>query len=315
MNSPLWKPTASMQTLKARAELYQIIRRFFWQREVLEVETPLLGKAATVDPHIDSLVTNVLGENHYLQTSPEFFLKRLLAAGSGDIYSLGKVFRQGEQGRRHRPEFTMLEWYRVGWDEQLLIQEVILLLEQCAGMPLQVSRFSYRELFLQYLSIDPHVVELDSLQQLSQQYIEGGFNFSEKNEWLDLLMTHVIEPKLPQHVVVIYNYPASQCALARVEKDTQGQLVAKRFELYWKTMELANGYWELNNAEEQLQRFEHDQSYRQQQGLADYPFDKALVEALQEGMPDCAGVALGVDRLLMLLTNAQSIDQVISFTE
>ncbi|MEO0443944.1 MAG: EF-P lysine aminoacylase EpmA [Pseudomonadota bacterium] len=315
MSISCWQPSCSLQVLQARAELYKTIRQFFQQRNVLEVETPVLGKAATVDPYIESLCTEIDGVKHYLQTSPEFFLKRLLAAGSGDIYALGKVFRQGEQGPRHRPEFTMLEWYRLGWDEQLLIQEVILLLEQCAGMPLRVSSYSYRELFLAYLSIDPHSAEIDQLKRLSQQYIEGDFNVQQRSAWLDLLMTHIIEPGLPEHIVVIYDYPEDQAALARVQQHRQSQALAKRFEVYWKKMELANGYWELTNAEEQLKRFERDSRYRRQHGLSDYPFDQLLVEALQQGMPDCAGVALGVDRLLMLLTGLESIDQVVSFTD
>ena len=311
MNST-WKPTASIKVLQLRAQLYKDIRRFFEARQVLEVETPILGVGATVDPFIDSLSTEVMGELRYLQTSPEFYLKRLLAAGTQDIYSLGKVFRQGEKGRRHSPEFTLLEWYRIEWDEHQLMSEVEELMALLLPS-LSIHKVSYRELFLQYLDVDPHTASINTLQTLATTIMDVDINSDRKDTWLDVLMTHCIEPQLPDGLCFIYDYPASQAALAKLARDKQGQMVARRFELYLNRIELANGYFELTDAVEQEQRFQHEQAYRRHHNLPDLPYDQKLVDALKNGMPNCAGVALGVDRLLMVLSKAESIEQVISF--
>jgi lysyl-tRNA synthetase class 2 len=309
-----WRPTASLKVLEARAQLYRTIRQFFYERNVLEVETPLLGEAATVDPHIDSLGVNVLGQSRYLQTSPEFYLKRLLAAGSGDIYSLGKVFREGEKGRKHQPEFTMLEWYRVGWDEHQLMEEVKQLLAHFFP-DLSYQKINYRELFLQYIDIDPHNVDVPTLKKIAQSKIDIEFESEHKDTWLDLLMTHIIEPHLSNGLTFIYDYPLSQAALAASGTNIQGQHVARRFEVYINGMELANGYFELTDAVEQKKRFEENCHYRVNNGLPNFPYDKKLVEALEAGLPACSGVALGVDRLLMLICQADSIENVISFSQ
>ena len=294
--------------------MLQTLRSFFLERGVMEVETPIIGQAATVDPFIDSLQTNVFDKTHYLQTSPEFFLKRLLCAGSGDIYSLGKVFRQGEKGRRHHPEFTMLEWYRVGWDEYQLIDEVVDLL-QCFWPKIETTKVTYQSLFEEILGINPHCASEQTLAELSRQHITINIDAADKNTWLDLLMTHCIEPTMPEGLVFVTDYPATQAALAKCEINHAGQLVARRFEAYVNRIELANGYFELNDAVEQQQRFEKDQQFRRDNNLPIYPYDEKLVEAINHGLPDCAGVALGVDRLMMLSKSASSISEVMSFFE
>lgn len=307
-----WQPSASLQTLKARAALNKTIRQFFDSRDVLEVETPILGKAATVDPFIDSLHTRVMGELRYLQTSPEFFMKRLLAAGSGSIYSLGKVFRQGEQGRKHNPEFTLLEWYRVGWNEQQLMAEVAELLVELIPN-LTIKKLSYRDCFETHLGFDPHTLSDQQLKKITQEHINYDCQNEPRNTCLDLLMTHCIEPQLPEGLVFIDDYPATQAALAKIDQDAQGQLVAKRFEAYINGLELANGYFELTDAAEQENRFIKDQAFKKNYQNTFLPYDKKLVDALKCGMPECAGVAVGVDRLLMLLCNDNNIQNVLAF--
>jgi len=280
---------------------------------VLEVDVPVLSHSATVDPFIESLQTEVMGNTHYLQTSPEFFLKRLLAAYCQDVYSLGKAFRQDEKGHRHNPEFTMLEWYRMGWDEQQLIEEVKQLIQQC--MPeVPYQKFSYRELFDRYLALDPHTASLGELQTRIEKEIETSFALVDKNTCLDVLFTHCVEANLPKDLVAIDDYPASQAALARIAEDASGQPVAKRFEMYLNGIELANGYWELADGDEQEKRFIADTHYRQENHLPSLPYAQELVHALKEGsFPECAGVALGVDRLLMACLGKSDIREVLSF--
>lgn len=312
-----WQPTASLPALQQRAMLYQRIRQFFLERNLLEVDVPVLSEYATVDPFIESIRCDVMGKPHYLQTSPEFFLKRLLAAYQHDVYYLGKAFRQDERGRRHRPEFTLLEWYRVGFNEQQLIVEVNQLLRMFfPEKPL--AHYRYRDIFYQTLSIDPHTATAAELAACADLMIGGeidqSLRGSDKNTYLDLLFTHCIEPALPLGIVVIDDYPATQAALARVTNDSQGQAVAKRFEIYIDKIELANGYWELSNGVEQQTRFQQDLAYRQQHQLSMLPYDQRLVDALSEGnMPDCAGVALGIDRLLMCWLEVHDISDVVSF--
>ena len=299
-----------INALKLRAKTYKKIRTYFDQNNILEVEAPILSQFATVDPHIDSLTTQVLGQPHYLQTSPEFFLKKLLASGSGDIYSLGKVFRQGERGRKHYPEFTMLEWYRVGWDEHELIKEVESLVKLFLPS-VAVIKLSYRECFLKELRLDPHEIKIAELKVLTHSLIDIDFVSEERSAWLDLLMTHCIEPTLPQGLVFIYDYPKEQAALSRLEENSDGQIIARRFEAYLNGMELANGYFELTDANEQQSRFESDQAYRKNNKLPIYPYDKELIKALSQGVSDCAGVAVGIDRLLMVLCESNNINDVI----
>jgi lysyl-tRNA synthetase class 2 len=293
--------------------IYHNIRHFFFERNVLELDVPVLSDYATVDPFIESLSSTVMGQQQYLQTSPEFFLKRFLSAHAHDVYYLGKAFRQDEYGARHRPEFTMLEWYRMGINEQALMAEVrALIMQLCPDASWQC--LSYGELFQQHLSLNPHTASVSELKACAVARIDMQFDADDKSPWLDVLFTHCIEPQLPQGLVGIYDYPASQAALAKIDLDTHGQLVAKRFEMYLNGMELANGYWELTDADEQERRFRADQHYRQQRGLPVLPCDELLLVALQEGQfPACAGVALGVDRLLMCCLGSTAIDDVISF--
>ncbi|MGD8175971.1 EF-P lysine aminoacylase EpmA [Marinimicrobium sp. ARAG 43.8] len=307
-----WQPSASLEALRARARLYTQIRMFFAGREVLEIEAPVMGAAAVTDPFIDSVSAQCGGRTFYLQTSPEFAMKRLLAAGAGAIYSLGKVFRNGECGRKHNPEFTLLEWYRPGWNDRQLMSEVADLLTGL--MPgLSVSYLSYRQWFQNSLGIDPHTASVKTLAALARERITIEAEDEDRDFWLDLLVTHVLETSLGDGLTFVYDYPRSQAALARLGVDDQGETVARRFEAFIGGMELANGYWELTDAQEQRRRFAADQTRRRALELPIYPCDEKLVAALAHGLPDSAGVALGVDRLLMCLTGAPHIRDVLAF--
>jgi len=308
-----------LKNLRLRAETYAQIRAFFASREVLEVETPILSAAGNTDPNIQSFRTRFSGHvdagapERWLRTSPEFPLKRLLAAGLGDCYELGRVFRDGEAGGRHNPEFTMLEWYRAGWDEAKLAREVIDLLERVlvqAGRTFDVVETTYRGLFGDALGIDPLT---DPLERLQAPLASSGIDPEglERDDWLDLLMTHKIQPAFPRdRITVVSDYPASQCALARIREDDPP--VAKRFEAYVGPYEVANGYHELNDPVEQRARFERDNAKRRARGLDEVPIDENLLAVLGR-MPDCAGVALGVERLLMVLARADAIADVLAF--
>ncbi len=312
MTSSLWQPSATLDMLRARASLYQHIRSFFSDRDVLEVDVPVLASAAVTDPHIDSITARCGEADVFLQTSPEFFMKRMLCAGSGPIFSLGKAFRNGEVGRKHNPEFTMLEWYRPGLDDQQLMDEVQALMLSVLEIN-QIQRLSYQQVFEKHLHIDPHTASLEQLRQLAKQHADIDWDDNCRDTWLDILMTHVIEPKLGEGLVFIYDYPATQCALARVMPNEAGQPVAKRFEAYINSIELVNGYWELTDAAEQKRRFKADVERRRELHLPVYPQDQKLLDALGEGMPDTAGVALGVDRLLMIQQKAHRLDDVLAF--
>ena len=310
-----WQPAADIDALRARAGLLARIREFFADRNVLEVDTPLLCSSGVTDPAIEPLVVErgaSVREARYLQTSPEYALKRLLAAGSGPIYQLGKAFRDGEAGPRHNPEFTLLEWYRPGMDHHQLMAEVAELVVFCLGER-PVEYVSYRELFLGELDLDPLTASIDQLQAQARASLDLGALSGDRDMWLDLLMSHLVEPRLAERgLCFVYNYPASQAALARIE-EVDGQLVGQRFELYVDGLEIANGYCELTDALEQRQRFVADNERRREYGLAERPLDELLLAALQAGMPECAGVALGVDRLLMLATGNRDIRQVLAF--
>lgn len=312
-----WRPQASIATLRARAHLLAQVRTFFASRDVLEVDTQLLSHAAVSDPFIDSIealyrpAPGQPEERLYLQTSPEYAMKRLLAAGSGAIYQLGKVFRNGEQGARHNPEFTMLEWYRPGFTATQLMDEVEALV--ALALPeFRAQRISYRALFQRELGIDPHRASLVELQQLCRAHLDAPFEDDARDTWLELLMSHLIEPRL-QHPVFVHSFPATQAALAQVVKDDEGTPVATRFELYVGGVELANGYQELTDAAEQKRRLEQDQARRGELGLPQRPLETRLVAALEAGLPDCAGVALGFDRLVMLALGLERIEQALPF--
>ena len=310
-----WKPSASLQNLQQRANALAKIRRFFSERDVLEVETPLLASSTVPDVYIESIAAEVVEGNssrkNFLQTSPEFFMKRLLASGSGSIYQIAKAFRQEEKGSRHNIEFTLLEWYRLSYSLDQLMTELEQLVQEVLGCG-PISRFSYREIFQQHLQIDPHETSLEELQQLASTEIDLSGGDLSKTDYLQLLLSNCIEPKLPPYCI-IYDYPQEQAALATLTADEQGVIVAKRFELFGHSMELANGYFELSDAAEQRARFEKDNAARKEKGLQTHDADEKLIAALESGLPSCSGVAVGMDRLLMLLVGAKNISEVISF--
>lgn len=306
-------------SLRLRANLYRLVRGFFAERQVLEVETPILSAAGNTDPNIESFTTMFSGHvdagarERWMRTSPEYSLKRLLAAGVGDCYELGRVFRNGEAGGRHNPEFTMLEWYRLGLDHRELAREVVALVQAALALVdrrAEVRVASYRDLFLDALDVDPLTAPLEALQRpLAASNIDP--DGLARDDWLDLLLTHRLQPTFPRdRITIVHDYPASQCALARIRRENPP--VAERFELYLGPYELANGYHELNDAAEQRARFERDNATRRARGLREVPIDEPLLAVLA-AMPDCAGVALGVERLLMCLAGTDAIGDVLAF--
>lgn len=317
-----WRPSASLELIRARAELLAGIREFFRQRGVMEVDTPVFSHCGGTDPAIKSFTTRYLGPGApqgttlYLHSSPEFPMKRLLAAGSGPIYQISKVFRDGELGPRHNPEFTLLEWYRPGFDHHTLMDELAALINYLLPAPLTVERLSYAEAFQQYLQIDPHQATVEQLRQCAVELpIPGAAELAmqQSDAWLDLLLTHVVEPLLGQgFITFLYDYPVSQAALARISETHPP--VAERFELYLGGVEMANGFHELADAQEQRSRFEAESLVRSDLKLDEVPMDRRLLSALEAGMPDCSGVALGIDRMLMYLNGIDKIDEVLSFS-
>lgn len=306
-----WRPSASLAQLRQRSALLQQVRTFFAQRQVLEVDTPLLSAYGVTDPYLHNICTQ---QGEQLQTSPEYAMKRLLAAGYGAIYQICKAFRQGDQGRWHHPEFTLLEWYRPGWAMSQLIDEVLMLCTDLLGERPCV-RWHYRQAWLQSIQIDPWHSATADLLALAQHCAGAKLSLS-RDEALDIIMSHRIQPQLPRDTyVIIDQFPASQAALAQLEQDDAGVTVARRFELYYNGIELANGYQELTDLSEHQQRFAQDNRMRQAFGLAQQAVDPRLLAAVQSGLPDCAGVALGLDRLLMLAMGCTQIAQVLSFAE
>lgn len=319
-----WRPSADLSVLRLRAELLAQIRAFFAARGVLEVETPALSAAAITDPHLASFKTcySGPGSQHgrplYLHTSPEFAMKRLLAAGSGCIYQIARVFRDGEAGSRHNPEFTLLEWYRVGFDHHRLMDEVAELVGMLLAGRLALAepeRLSYRQIFQHHLNLDPHratVADLAACAETRNISIPTGMPLDDPDPWLDLLLTHCVEPRLGSgRLTFVHDYPASQAALARLRPDDPP--VGERFELYINGIELANGFHELGDAVEQRHRFAQENAARRAAGLPVMPVDEHLLAALEFGLPDCAGVALGFDRLVMLATRKTSLAEVLAF--
>ena len=310
-----WQPTASLSNLKLRAELLAKLRAFFAARNVLEVDTPALSRAGATDRHIQSFRVEDERRRHlYLHTSPEFPMKRLLAAGYGDIYQLCKVFRSGEAGRMHNPEFTMLEWYRIGFDHHQLMAEVAALVGGLVPELNPAEFLTYREAFQRHAGFD---VTTSGSKDCIAALNRAGRHVPAEDEldydgWLDMVAGDLVYPALGKgRITFVYNYPASQAALARVWAGEPP--VAERFEAFIDGVELVNGFHELSDATEQRRRFEADSAYRKQHGLMDIPFDEHLLTALQHGLPDCAGVALGFDRLVMLVARASAIQDVIAF--
>jgi elongation factor P--(R)-beta-lysine ligase len=314
-----WRPSASPETLRLRARLLRQTRAFFDARGLLEVETPQLSAAAATDLHLESLVARRPGGEAlgWLHTSPEFPMKRLLAAGTGDLWQLARVFRGAESGRRHNPEFTLLEWYRVGWDAPALMDEVDAFVRALAGedrFPQVALRLSYREAFLQHAGFDPFAADAGSIVAALRARgvaVPDGLG-DERDAGLDLALAALVEPALdPGRPTFIYDFPASHAALARIRPGAPP--VAERFELFLGGMEIANGFHELTDAEEQAARFEADLAARRARGLVEPPVDRRLLAAMAHGLPGCAGVALGFDRLVMILAGATHIGEVLAF--
>lgn len=312
--APGWRPGASRFAVEARADLLAMIRAWFLERRVLEVETPVLSRAGNSDPNIRSLSTDSTARR-YLRTSPEYAMKRLLAAGFRDIYELGRVFRAGEKGRFHNPEFTLLEWYRCDLAYLDLADEVVELIRFCAQGKYDdwpVQRLAYRDVFIAQTGLDPFLCgESDLSGVAAERGIRAGA--LGQMEWLDLLLSQLIEPNLPgETITIIHDFLPEQAALARIRPGNPQ--VAERFEVYLGQMELANGYQELTDGHEQLQRFEKERSLAEARGEEAGPVDLGLIEALRHGLPECSGVALGVDRLLMSLLKLDHIDAVLAFS-
>jgi len=310
----MWRPTASISTLAIRAQMLRAAREYFAATRTLEVETPTLSHAAVSDVHLASVKATACGEQRYLHTSPEYAMKRLLAAGSGDIWQIARVYRDEEAGRWHNPEFTLIEWYRVGIDHHELMNDVERLI--AAMLPPSVSfdrseRMTYRDAVQLHSGVDPLS---DSDEMLCAALANANIDVPrglerERDALLDLIMSVLVGPRLGQErLTFIYDYPASQAALARVRG-----AVASRFEAYWRGIELANGFHELADASEQRKRFEQDLALRTERGLAAPPLDERFLQALEHGMPECAGVALGFDRLVMCVIGATHIEEVIAF--
>jgi lysyl-tRNA synthetase class 2 len=322
-----WQPTASIATLRERAELIKTIRLFFEERTVLEVDTPILSHSTITDVHLEAmstLHTNPMDDQQsklWLQTSPEFAMKRLLCAGSGCIYQICKSVRDDEVGKKHNPEFTMLEWYRVGFDMQALINEVDMLLQATLDSK-AVHQMTYQQVFLKYLNLDPFNDSIIPLIDVCKQHgFDNIVNEIDTNNCsqididtlLQLLFSHCIEPNLGDvHPVVITHFPKSQAALAKL--CSKNRSTALRFEVYFKGMELANGYEELQDADIQAQRMQDDNRVRSALGKEIKPIDTLFLDALQSGLPQCSGIALGLDRLLMLKLDLADINEVISFS-
>ncbi|MBT4520958.1 MAG: EF-P lysine aminoacylase GenX [Halieaceae bacterium] len=310
-----WRAGESSGLLQARAALLASIRLFFQSRGVLEVETPLLASSGITDHAIEPLIVAAgvsLPHPRYLQTSPEYAMKRILATGCGPIYQITKAFRDGETGSRHNPEFSLLEWYRPDYDYHQLMSEVAELACHCLGDRVCHKR-TYRELFLNALDIDPFQASETELEVVARRELDLGAFSGSKDLWLDLLMSHLIEPDLKElGLCFVYDYPASQAALSRVVT-REGVAVAQRFELYVDGMELANGYFELTDAAQLRSRFRSDNVRRLESGMAPRPIDELFLSAMERDMPDLSGVALGIDRLLMLVTGATEIGEVLAF--
>lgn len=318
-----WQPTASLAMLKKRARMLAKLRAFFAERDILEVQTPILSHAGNTDPSIETFVTQQNEslkhtiQPSFLNTSPEFSMKRLIAAGYGSIYQITPAFRQDEQGKRHNPEFILLEWYRIDFDHHALMGEVNSLIRYIAEDVIKLDRsqfFSYQDAMIKFANVDPFNATDDDLKAATEKSgIEViGMNDAPRDSWLDLLMSQVVEKNLPLNCpVFIYDYPASQAALAKIRKASPA--VAERFEVYINGMELGNGFHELTDAEEQAARFSKEQMLRKKSGLPGIPADHHLIAALKHGMPECAGIAIGLDRLLMVLTGAEHINDVLTF--
>ncbi|KTC99497.1 elongation factor P--(R)-beta-lysine ligase [Legionella erythra] len=308
-----WQPSAELHLLHQRAQTMQAIRHFFNHRGYLEVETPIMCRFGITDVYLSNIVATFRNKPYCLQTSPEYAMKRLLAAGSGPIYQLARVFRDDELGRWHNPEFTLLEWYQLGIDHHALMTEVDALLQQVLSCPPLIKK-TYCQAFLETCGLHPVEAGIDDFKSTLRRYqLDNVLDEAEedRDQYLFLLMSHVVEPQLG-HLpapVAVYDFPASQAALAKI--NAQG--FADRFEVYFRGVELANGFHELTDARAQQQRFDQDLAIRQRQGLPSPAVDSYLLAALKHGLPPCSGVALGIDRLLALAFNQPALARVMAF--
>jgi len=311
VGASVWKPTASPINLKLRAQLYSKIRQFFLERNVLEVETPLLCHHTVTDPHIESFAVHT-HTTYYLQTSPEYAMKRLLAAGSGSIYQITKSFRIGESGRQHNPEFSLLEWYRVDFNHHDLMNEIDLFLQFTINTK-PAEKISYQNLFLTHLTIDPFKSTLSALKKLIvENNIRIDLDQLDFDTALQILLSHVIEPTLGiEKPLFLHDFPITQAALSTIRHDDPP--VAERFELYLQGAEIANGFHELTDPVEQENRFKKNQIVRKNHNQSIPTIDYYFIDALKYGLPACAGVAIGLDRLLMYYAKITSISEVIAF--
>ena len=315
-NQPLFQPTATWELLRLRAQLLRMLRCFFEKRDFLEVETPLLSVDTVVDRYIDPLMVEMPtpdAPTRWLQTSPEFSMKRLLSAGATAIYQVAKAFRSGERGPLHNPEFTIVEWYRTDDTPNQAMSTLSELVEMTLGQE-PAERISYRDAFRKHVGLDPHTANLPQLCQVAtERKLEIPESLGEdRDEWLNLLLTEFVEPQLGQtRPTILFDYPAGQSALARLRPDDPP--VAVRFELYLKGIELANGYHELCDPVELRKRIRTTNLLRKSDGNPILPEENLLLQAMDHGLPDSCGVALGFDRLVMLASNSTRIDEVLAF--
>lgn len=312
-----WKPTASIQNLIKRSQIMAEIRQFFKDRGVLEVETPALSEFSVTDVHLSTFSTQFLSpfaseaKTLHLMTSPEYHMKRLLAAGSGSIFQLCSVFRNEEAGKRHNPEFTMLEWYRPHFDMYRLINEVDDLLQQILDCE-PAESYSYQFVFQTYVGLDPLSATRAQLVEKARKHGFPCEDDENRDTLLQFLFSEIVEANIgKERPTAVYHFPSSQAALAQIS--SEDHRVAERFEVYYKGLELANGFHELSDAKEQMRRFEQDNVQRAQMGLPAQQLDTRFLAALKAGIPNCSGVALGVDRLMMIAMNAEKIDEVMAF--
>ena len=314
-----WQPGTSLETLKKRAELLQKTRAFFLSKGVLEVETPSLSRFPTLDLHLESFQTSTKFTNRtsYLITSPEYHMKRLIAAGSGSIFQICKAFRCDESGARHNPEFSILEWYRQDWDHWKLMTEIELLLERLLGTG-KAEYLSYNEAFQHYLMFDPLTISKEIFLDVCRQKevvppADLEASDTEPDEWLNYLLGMFIEPQLgATKPLFLHDYPASQASLAKLNEGHPE--TALRFEVYYQGIELGNGFSELTDARLQEERFCVENKKRKQLGKEELAIDQNFLNALKHGMPECSGVAMGFDRLVMLALHKKSINEVMTFT-
>ncbi len=312
-----WRPSSGQDVAWRRAAMLARARQYFSAQDVLAVDTPAISRFAVSDPNIESLVVRSGGgKNYFLHTSPEFCMKRLLADGYPDIYSICRVFRDGESGRRHAPEFTIVEWYRLGFGLDAIIDDTTTLIATCLEEPRLVDnvvQFEYADAFQKFAGVDVFQVTLDELSYrcADDERLQADIG-EDRNAWLDLILSTIVAPEFSNdQLTVLRHYPASQAALARLCPDDDR--CADRFEVFYGSMELANGYVELTDASEQMQRIDQDLETRRRAGRAEYPCDSLLLAALESGLPDCAGVAVGLERLHMVLDKTDDIHDVITF--